>query len=140
MAKFPTNPEVPSTVPDVLAGRKPTESELEILRVLWSRQPATVREVYEVLSKQRPMGYTTVLKTLQIMTDKSLVTREEAGKAHLYKAAMCEADMQGQLVRDLSDKLFSGSTAKLAMHALGLQSASEEELRLIKALIERKRR
>ena len=124
---------------DTLPAKKPTESELEILRVLWAKQSATVREIFEVLSQERPMGYTTVLKTMQIMTEKGLVERVEAGKAHIYHATMRESDMQGQLLRDLSEKLFSGSTALLAMHALSMQPASDDELQLIKALIERKR-
>lgn len=117
--------------------RKPTEAELDILRVLWARGEASVRDVHDALNTET--GYTTVLKTMQIMTDKGLVTRKEAGKAHLYKAAMRESDMQGQLLRDLSDKLFEGSTALLAMHALSLDTASDEDLERIKALIERKR-
>jgi predicted transcriptional regulator len=122
-----------------IPARKPTESELEILRALWSKGSATVREVFEVLSTEREIGYTTVLKTMQIMLDKGLVSRTEDGKAHIYAAAMREEDMQGQLLKDLSDKLFSGSPALLAMHALSLQPASDEEIQLIKALIERKR-
>ncbi len=123
--------------------RKPTEAELDILRVLWNKDPATVREVHEVLSSERAhdrgLGYTSVLKTMQIMTEKGLVTREEAGKAHIYHPAMREADMQGQLLKDLSEKLFSGSTAALAMHALSLDTASDEDLQQIKALIERRK-
>jgi predicted transcriptional regulator len=119
--------------------RKPTESELEILRALWAKGSATVRDIFDVLSQERQMGYTTVLKTMQIMLDKGLVSRTEEGKAHIYAAAMCEEDMQGQLLQDLSDKLFSGSPALLAMHALSMQPASDEEIQLIKALIERKR-
>lgn len=119
--------------------KKPTEAELEILRVLWDKGTATVRDVHDVLNAERPMGYTTVLKTMQIMHDKGLVHREEAGKAHIYSATMRAQDMQGQLLKDLSDKLFSGSTAMLAMHALSLSPASEEELQQIRALIERKR-
>ncbi|ESQ75443.1 BlaI/MecI/CopY family transcriptional regulator [Asticcacaulis sp. AC402] len=127
------------TCPDTLPAKKPTEAELEILRVLWAKGEATVRDVHDVLNAERPMGYTTVLKTMQIMTEKGLVARTEAGKAHIYHAAMAESDMQGQLLRDLSEKLFSGSTALLAMHALSMQPTSDEELQLIKALIERKR-
>jgi len=119
--------------------RKPTEAELEILRVLWARGDATVRDVHDSLSQDRATGYTTVLKTMQIMLDKGLVSRTEEGKAHIYAAAMREEDMQGQLLKDLSDKLFSGSPALLAMHALSMQPASDEEIQLIKALIERKR-
>ncbi len=119
--------------------RKPTEAELEILRVLWAKGDATVRDIFDVLSLERQMGYTTVLKTMQIMLDKGLVSRTEEGKAHIYAAAMREEDMQGQLLKDLSDKLFSGSPALLAMHALSMHPASDEEIQLIRALIERKR-
>ena len=119
--------------------RKPTEAELDILRALWARGEASVRDVHAALGAERRTGYTTVLKLMQIMTEKGLVTRREAGKAHLYKAAMRESDMQGRLLRDLSDKLFAGSTAMLAMHALSLDAASDEELERIKALIARKR-
>ena len=118
--------------------KKPTEAELDILRVLWARGPATVRDIHEVLSQSRATGYTTVLKTLQIMTEKGLVDREEAGKAHIYRPSMREADMQTQLLKDLSEKLFSGSPALLAMHALSLQPASDDELKAIRALIARK--
>ena len=127
------------SAPPVTPARKPTEAELEILRVLWTKGSATVRDIFDVLSQERPMGYTTVLKTMQIMLDKGLVSRTEEGKAHIYAAAMREEAMQGQLLQDLSDKLFSGSPALLAMHALSMQPASDEEIQLIKALIERKR-
>jgi len=120
------------------AAKKPTEAELDILRALWARGTATVRDIHEALSA-RGTGYTTVLKTLQIMTEKGLVQREEAGKAHIYRPAMREADMQTQLLKELSDKLFSGSPAMLAMHALSLSPASDDELQQIKALIERRK-
>ncbi len=119
--------------------KKPTEAELDILRVMWARGPATVRDIHDVLSETRTTGYTTVLKTLQIMTEKGLVQREEAGKAHIYSPAMREADMQTQLLKDLSEKLFAGSPALLAMHALSLQPASDDELKQIRALIAQKR-
>ncbi len=120
--------------------KKPTEAELDILRVLWARGAATVRDVHEVLSGERAqaLGYTSVLKTMQIMTEKGLVTREEAGKAHIYHPAMRESDMRGHLLKDLSEKLFAGSTAALAMHALSLDAASDEDLQQIRALIERR--
>jgi|SRR6185312_10047399 len=118
--------------------KKPTEAELDILRALWAKGRATVRDLHEALAA-RGTGYTTVLKTLQIMTEKGLVEREEAGKAHIYRPAMREEDMQTQLLKELSDKLFSGSTAMLAMHALSLQPASDDELQQIKALIERRK-
>ena len=118
--------------------KRPTEAELDILRALWARGTATVRDLHEALVA-RGTGYTTVLKTLQIMTEKGLVEREESGKAHIYRPAMREEDMQTQLLKELSDKLFSGSTAMLAMHALSLQPASDDELQQIKALIERRK-
>ncbi len=118
---------------------KPTEVELEILRALWDKGSATVRELYEVVSQQRALGYTSVLKTLQIMTEKGLVERTEAGKAHVYRAAASQEDTQDQLLRDLSERLFSGSAAQLAMHALSMQPASEEELQEIRRIIKQKR-
>src|ERR1700722_1740168 len=118
---------------------KPTEVELELLRALWDKDSATVRELYEVVSGQRPLGYTSVLKTLQIMTEKGLVDRTEAGKAHIYHAAATQEETQNQLLRDLSERLFSGSAAQLAMHALSMQPASEEELEEIRKIIRQKR-
>jgi len=118
---------------------KPTEVELELLRVLWSKGSASVRELHEVVNEQRPLGYTSVLKTLQIMTEKGLVERTEAGKAHIYHAAASQEETQNQLLRDLSERLFSGSAAQLAMHALSMQPASEEELEEIRKIIRQKR-
>ena len=118
---------------------KPTEVELEILRALWDKDSATVRELYEVVSQRRALGYTSVLKTLQIMTEKGLVERTEAGKAHVYYAAASQEETQNQLLRDLSERLFSGSAAQLAMHALSMQPASEEELQEIRRIIKQKR-
>jgi BlaI family penicillinase repressor len=118
---------------------KPTEAELELLRVLWDKGSASVRDLHEVVSRQRPIGYTSVLKTLQIMTEKGLVERTEAGKAHIYHAAASQEETQNQLLRDLSQRLFSGSAAQLAMHALAMQPASEEELEEIRRLIRKKR-
>jgi BlaI family penicillinase repressor len=118
---------------------KPTEVELELLRALWDKDSATVRELYEVVSQQRALGYTSVLKTLQIMTEKGLVEREEAGKAHIYRAAASQGETQSQLLRDLSERLFAGSAAQLAMHALSMQAASAEELEEIRKIIKQKR-
>jgi predicted transcriptional regulator len=117
---------------------KPTEAELELLRVLWEG-PATVRELHDAINLQRPVVYTSVLKILQIMTEKGLVEREESGKAHIYSAAASQEQTQNQLLRDLSERLFSGSAAQLAMHALAMQPTSEEELDEIRNLIEQKR-
>lgn len=118
---------------------KPTEGELELLRVLWEKGPATVRELHDAVNLQRAVGYTSVLKILQIMTEKGLVKREESAKAHIYRAAASQEATQNQLLRDLSERLFSGSAAQLAMHALAMQPASAEELEEIRTLIERKR-
>ncbi len=118
---------------------KPTEVELELLRALWDMGSASVRELHEVVSRHRALGYTSVLKTLQIMTEKGLVERKEAGKAHIYHAAASQEETQNQLLRDLSERLFSGSAAQLAMHALSMQPASEEELQEIRKIIRQKR-
>lgn len=118
---------------------KPTEAELELLRVLWEKGPATVRELHDAVNLQRAVGYTSVLKILQIMTEKGLVEREESAKAHIYRAAASQEETQNQLLRDLSERLFSGSAAQLAMHALAMQPTSAEELEEIRNLIEQKR-
>lgn len=118
---------------------KPTEVELELLRVLWDKGAATVREMFEVISKQRTLGYTSVLKMLQIMTEKGLVEREEAGKAHIYRAAATQEETQSQMLRDLSERLFAGSAAQLAMHALSMEPATAEELEEIRRIIRQKK-
>ena len=118
---------------------KPTEVELELLRALWDKDEATVRELYEVVSQQRALGYTSVLKTLQIMTEKGLVERTEAGKAHIYRAVASQEETQSQLLRDLSTRLFAGSAAQLAMHALAMEPASAEELEEIRKIIRQKK-
>jgi len=118
---------------------KPTEAELELLRVLWEKGPSTVRELHDAVNLQRAVVYTSVLKILQIMTEKGLVEREESAKAHVYRAAASQEETQNQLLRDLSERLFSGSAAQLAMHALAMQPTSDEELDEIRNLIEQKR-
>src|SRR5271169_1659530 len=118
---------------------RPTESELELLRILWENEPATVRDIYDTLNQERPSGYTTVLKLLQIMTAKGLVVRDEANRAHVYRAAISQDAMQSKILKDLSVRLFSGSAAQLALHALAMEPASQNELDEIRALIERKR-
>jgi BlaI family transcriptional regulator, penicillinase repressor len=115
---------------------KPTEFELDLLRALWRRGSATVRDLHEDLSKQRHLVYTSVLKTLQIMIEKGLVQRVETGKAHIYHATASQEQTQDQLIRDLSERLFAGSAAQLAMHALSMRTASAAELQQIKVLIE----
>lgn len=116
---------------------RPTPAELEILRVLWEYGPSTVREVHDRLERQRPTGYTTVLKLLQIMADKDLVRRDETERAHVYAARVPEERTQRQLVRDLLDRAFGGSATKLVMHALSARKASPEELARIRALLDR---
>ncbi|HZP07159.1 MAG TPA: BlaI/MecI/CopY family transcriptional regulator [Terracidiphilus sp.] len=118
---------------------RPTEAELELLQILWQKEPATVREIHEMLNQEKLSGYTTVLKLLQIMTSKGLVIRDEANRAHVYRAAFTQDMMQSRLLRDLSNRLFAGSAAQLALHALSMEPASEVELNEIRALLERKR-
>jgi predicted transcriptional regulator len=114
--------------------RKPTDAELAILRVLWTRGASTVREVAEALD--RDTGYTTVLKTLQIMTEKKLVTRDESARTHVYQAAYTERMTQRHLVSDLISRAFEGSAAKLVLQALESGKTSPEELDEIRKLIE----
>jgi BlaI family penicillinase repressor len=118
---------------------RPTESELELLRILWENEPATVRDIYDTLNQERPSGYTTVLKLLQIMTAKGLVVRDEANRAHVYRAAISQDAMQSKILKDLSVRLFSGSAAQLALHALAMAPATQNDLDEIRALIEHKK-
>jgi len=115
---------------------KPTPAETEILNVLWDLGPGTVRQVHDVLAGQRPTGYTTVLKLMQIMADKGLVRREDGdGRAHIYTPTL-ERDMaQRQMVRDLVDRIFGGSATQLVLQALEERPASEKELEEIRQLI-----
>ena len=115
---------------------RPTDGELSILRVLWERGPSTVRQVHEVLSRERPTAYTTALKLLQIMTDKGLVRRDETDRTHVYQARWSEEQTQRQLVRDLLERAFGGSASKLVMQALAAKRASAEELGEIRKLID----
>ena len=118
-----------------LAVPKPTAAELAILRVLWQEGPCTVRQVYEVLSRGRSLGYTTALKLLQIMTEKGLTTREEQGQHHVYRARHPEGETQRRLVQDLLERAFGGSTSKLVMQALATKRASRAELREIRRML-----
>jgi predicted transcriptional regulator len=115
---------------------RPTDAELAILRVIWQRGPSTVRDVHEALSATQASGYTTVLKLLQIMTDKGLVTRDESQRAHVYDSRLSERRTQRQLLGDLVDRAFGGSSAQLVLHALSDRPASSEELRHIRALLD----
>src|SRR5580692_4174006 len=115
---------------------RPTESELELLRILWQKQPATVREIYDALNEDRPSDYTTVLKVMQIMTAKGLVVRDDANRAHVYRSAVSQDAMQSRLLKDLSVRLFSGSAAQLALHALAMEPASATDPDENRALLE----
>jgi predicted transcriptional regulator len=118
---------------------RPTDAELAILRVLWERGPSTVRQVHDVLSKDRPAAYTTALKLLQIMTEKGLVRRDESDRTHIYHSRLSEEQTQRQLIRDLLDRAFGGSASKLVMQALAARRATPEELGEIRKLIETRR-
>lgn len=113
---------------------RPTDSELAILRVLWSRGPSTVREVHEAL--QDGSGYTTILKLMQIMTEKGLVVRDESQRAHVYSSRLPQEKTQRQLVTDLVDRAFGGSPAQLAMQALATKKTSAEELAELRRLLD----
>jgi BlaI family transcriptional regulator, penicillinase repressor len=122
--------------------QKPTSAELKILRVLWNRGPSTVREVHEVLSEERATGYTSVLKFLQIMTEKGLVQRNEAQRAHVYQACLPAEQTKRQLAGDILHRVFEGSASQLMMHALAGRRASQEEINELRRLLddyERKR-
>jgi predicted transcriptional regulator len=116
----------------------PTGAELQILRVLWRLGPATVREVHDALGPRRRTGYTTVLKLLQIMHQKGLVTRNEAERSHIYRARIGESVTQRRLLRDLAGRAFGGSAASLVMQALSTEKASPEDLAEIRRLLDRK--
>jgi len=107
---------------------KPTASELEILHVLWGRGPSTVREVQESLNEKKAMGYTGVLKLLQIMTAKGTVRRDETQRAHVYEACRPAEQTKRQLATDMLQRVFEGSASQLMMHALAGYRASREEI------------
>ena len=115
---------------------RPTGAELEILTVLWSRGPTTVREVHEAICARKPAQYTTVLKTLQIMAEKGLVRRDEKQRAHIYRAAQTRERTQRQLAGDLLERAFDGSASSLLLGALSARKASKEELSELHRLLE----
>ncbi|HVG21124.1 MAG TPA: BlaI/MecI/CopY family transcriptional regulator [Blastocatellia bacterium] len=116
---------------------RPTDTELEILRVLWQRGPSTVREVQETLGETRATGYTTVLKMLQIMTEKGLVRRDERQRAHVYEARLAQEQTQRQLIGDLLERAFDGSATNLVMQALATKKkTSAEELSRIRQILD----
>ena len=114
---------------------KPTESELEILQIIWDKGLATVREVHEELAKTKDVGYTTTLKLMQIMHEKGLVKRDESMRTHVYQAAVNKEKTQKHLLSKMIDTLFGGSSTQLVLQALGEQKATPEELEQIQTLL-----
>jgi predicted transcriptional regulator len=119
---------------------RPTDAELAILRVLWERGPSTVRQVHESQGQERPTAYTTTLKLLQIMTEKGHVDRDERDRTHVYSARATEEQTQRQLLQDLLDRAFGGSSTKLVMQALSNRQASREDLAEIRRLLDDRER
>jgi BlaI family penicillinase repressor len=115
---------------------RPTEAELEILTVLWSRGPSTVRDVHETIAQRKPTQYTTVLKMLQIMVEKRLVERDEEARAHVYQASRPREWTQRQIAGDLLDRAFGGSAKSLVVGALSARKTSKEELAEIRKLLD----
>ena len=115
---------------------KPTESELEILSILWDKTAATVREVHEIVQQTKDIGYTTTLKLMQIMHEKGMVTRDESAKTHIYTPCFNKEKAQEQYVGKMIKTLFSGSASELVLQALGNNETSKDELNAIKLLIE----
>jgi predicted transcriptional regulator len=116
--------------------QKPTASELEILRVLWARGPSTVREVHDALREKKDLGYTTVLKLLQIMTAKGTVRRDEGQRAHVYEACQPATETKRQLVGDVLQRVFEGSASELMIHALEGRRTSKKELEELRSLLD----
>jgi BlaI family penicillinase repressor len=114
---------------------KPTASELEILHVLWERGPSTVRDVHQAINEKRPIGYTSVLKLMQIMTAKGTVRRDEQQRAHVYEAVQPEENTKRQLALDVLQRVFDGSASELMMHALAGRKASQEEIDEMRRLL-----
>lgn len=119
----------------IISKQKPTDSELEILQILWSYGPSTVKFVNEKLNDKKEVGYTTTLKFMQIMFDKGFVERDEKERSHVYSAKLKEREIQKVLVDKLLDTAFSGSAANLVMHALGNSKTSKEDLAKIREYI-----
>jgi BlaI family transcriptional regulator, penicillinase repressor len=116
--------------------QKPTAAELEILRVLWARGPSTVREVHEALSASKSIGYTTVLKLLQIMTEKATVRRDENQRAHIYEACEPAEKTKRDLADDVLQRVFEGSASQLMLHALAGRPTSREEIKELRRMLD----
>lgn len=117
--------------------KKPTEGEFNILGVIWERKSATVREVYDQLRKRREIGYTTVLKLMQIMTEKGLLERDTSVRPQVFWAAIPQQQTQKMLLRDLLDRAFSGSPGSMVLQALSMRKSTPEELEEIRALLDK---
>lgn len=115
---------------------KPTASELEILQILWNRGPSTVREVHETLSEKKPVGYTSVLKLMQIMTAKGTVRRNEEQRAHVYEAVQPAEKTKRQLAADVLQRVFDGSASDLMMHALSERKGSKQEIEELRRMLD----
>ncbi len=116
---------------------KPTEKELEILQILWNRGPVAVKDVHEAMGGETANGYTTILKLMQIMHEKGLVTRQKSGKLHLYKAVPTQENTRQQMVDKMIHTVFEGSAMQLVMSALGNNKSSKEELQQIKEYLQK---
>jgi len=116
--------------------QKPTAAELQILQVLWERGPSTVREVHEALQEEKALGYTTVLKLMQIMTTKGLVRRDENQRAHVYEAQQPAEKTKRQFAADMLERVFDGSARELMLHALASQRSTREEIEELRHLLD----
>lgn len=116
--------------------KKPTEAELEVLAILWKKGPSSVRQVYTILSEQRDVVYTTILKTMQVMTERGHLKRDTSQKTHIYEAAIEPEMLREDMVDKVVNTVFSGSPLKLVLHALGNKPTSREDLDQIKKMIE----
>ena len=118
-------------------GRKPTDSEMKILSVIWEHGPKTVREVYDLISQKETIGYTTVLKFMQIMTEKGLLERDASVRPQIFSASQPQQQTQRMMLRDLVDRAFAGSAGNLALQALSTKRSTPQELREIRALLDK---
>ena len=116
--------------------QKPTEAELEILSIIWQREAATVKEVHEIIGETRPTAYTTILKLMQIMTEKGPVERDERAKAHVYRAKIEREATERRFAEDLLKRVFGGSASQLVMRVLETKPASDEELNEIRQMLD----
>ena len=118
-------------------GRKPTDSEVKILSVIWKHGPKTVREVYDLMSQKETIGYTTVLKFMQIMTEKGLLERDASVRPQIFSASQPQQQTQRMMLRDLVDRAFAGSPGNLALQALSTKKSTPQELREIRVLLDK---